>query len=274
MVHSPIRVDDESDEMRTEESGPTRISRSHADMPRTRPVRFSARNIGPSRATRELWLEFERDLLFDILEEHLMGITIGRRWSKVNWNKVADTYNSLMAGTQQRSGERAAESLYRTKHKENGKEKIVTNISRGHRLTEDRIAPTRTAFGIRNQIKLFPHERIKEVIARAREEDERVCTASGWQKSSKKGAAKPDLPLSGEDDGDFIPEDDYPDGNQERFPSGDDLSARPENETIFEDVERLSAQQAYAEEERQIAQVTGPRQSALDRMGPNRLRGG
>jgi len=181
---------------------------------------------------------------------------------KVKWEEVANTYNNLMAGTSQRAGEPVAEHVWRSKLSQNGKEKIITNIARGEHLTGDRIAPTRNAAEIQSQIWGFPHRRIKEVIARAREEDRRVQSASDQRKDRNKVIAEPELHASDDDN------------DQETLPYGDDFSTPRENETTLEEAERMAAQQAYAEEERQIALVTGRRQRALDRMGPNRLRGG
>lgn len=214
-------------------------------------------NASHSRDTHQPWLEFERDLLFDIVEEHLMGSDVGGRWSKVKWEEVAYTYNTLMADTTQRAGERIAEHVWRSKLSQNGKEKIVTNISRGEHLTGDRIAPTRNAAEIQSQIWSFPHRRIKEVIARAREEDRRVQAASDQPNDRKKVIAEPELHAS-DDDTD----------------QDDAFATQRGNETTLEEDGRTVAQQAYAEEERQFALLTGRRQRALDRMGPNRLRGG
>ena len=220
------------------------------------------RNASHSRDIHQPWLEFERDLLFDIVEEHLMSSDVGGRWSKVKWEEVANTYSTLMAGTTQRAGERIAEHVWRSKLSQNGKEKIVINISRGEHLTGDRIAPTRNAAEIQSQIWGFPHRRIKEVIARAQEEDHRVQTASSLRKGNVRITAEPELDRSDDDN------------DQGTFSSSDDSSTPRGDETSLGEAERMAAQQAYAEEERQIALLTGHRQRALDRMGPNRLRGG
>jgi hypothetical protein len=62
-----------------------------------------------------VWLNSERDALFDILQKHL--VKIGGLWSSIDRQEVAKRFNQLFQGVTQRAERMTAERNYDTKNK-------------------------------------------------------------------------------------------------------------------------------------------------------------
>ncbi|KAH7369656.1 hypothetical protein BKA65DRAFT_560828 [Rhexocercosporidium sp. MPI-PUGE-AT-0058] len=260
--------------------------KSVAKLQRWRAQNFG-RHLGPVRGARQIWLESERDLLFEVLQDHLAHV--GGRWSNISWHKVADAYNALAAGKEQKSGARGAERLYNFEIKEKGKQKIITNVSKGQVLKKDRLAPRRTHISIRNQIKAFTHTTANKIIHNAKEEDRKARAKKG---NGEEASPEPDSPADSENedeetddestesalldgDGSHCPGQDYVE--DEDFDETMDKStlnnghAPSRNERDAADVEaRFAAETAAAEEKF----ITGARARAKDLAGSRWLKGG
>ncbi|KAG4435857.1 hypothetical protein IFR05_008654 [Cadophora sp. M221] len=254
------------------------------------------RHLGPVRGARFMWLESERDVLFSVLQDHLESV--GGRWSRISWPQVTAAYNEIVAGTKQRAGELGAERIYNFKVKQRGKVKMVTNISKDHRLSADRLAPPRTHVGIRNQIKVFTHDTAKRIIDQAKEADRK---ARAKKRNSGKASPEPESPENSDhdeeyrDNGDAVEEgeeqdyptmntllddessplleqdyincEDYDDTRDEEFDADEPLIIE-EEENASE--ARLVAEIAAAEENL----ITGARARAKDLAGSRWIRGG
>ncbi|KAH6721092.1 hypothetical protein BKA61DRAFT_665847 [Leptodontidium sp. MPI-SDFR-AT-0119] len=185
---------------------------------RWRAQNFS-RHLGPIRPARLMWLESERDILFTVLQDHLANV--GGRWSRISWQKVADAYNSLVVGMEQKAGEKAAERLYSFAITEKGKKKVVTNLSTGQRLTDDRLAPARSAVGIRNQIRAFTHDTAKRIIDQAKDVDQK---ARAKKRKGENASPEPDSPANSDHDEEYKENGDATEcGEQQEYSTMDTL---------------------------------------------------
>lgn len=203
-----------------------------------------------------------------------------------------------MAGLHQKAGERAAERLYTFIREDKGKDVEITNVSKGLRLEKDRIAPERTAIGIRNQMEAFTHPTTQKIINDIHDEDRKARLKKGKGEkaaadthSAVQSSDKTDEGEDGgedvEDAGDYMNVDTLmdADGNFVQDPGyfsdqemDEDLDALvsdedelpPRNEIGFDARARGIAQATAAE----AARVTGRRQAVKDLAGPDWLRGG
>jgi hypothetical protein len=127
-------------------------------------IQLFARTFGYKNAPRLPWLEIERDGLLDILQKHLTKI--GGRWSKINWDEVAEAFNGRFHGKTQKKGEWTAQRKY---EKHRGKA-----ASKPEQLKSDREGPWRPATCLQNQLGLFTHPGAKELMERAKAEDKKA----------------------------------------------------------------------------------------------------
>lgn len=127
------------------------------------------------------WLESERDVLLDILQEHL--IKVGGRWSRIQWDVVAEIFNKRLEGVIQKAGEMTAERRYnlndstmstKVKNSKTKKNSDGQATSASQALNQDRKAPQRSGGGLRTQLSNFTHPLAQQIIDQAKAEDRKA----------------------------------------------------------------------------------------------------
>jgi len=222
------------------------------------------------------WLESERDVLFEILQEHL--IKVEGRWSRIQWDVVAKMFNKRFEGVTQKAGEMTAERRYnlnnstmssKAKGSKTKKTSDTQATSTSQALKKDRQAPQRSGGSLRAQLANFTDPLAQKIIDQAKAEDRKANHGD----SAGEGLNTDDDEVGEDDDESF----EGLDGDLEgEGYTGDDDSAEA-NLRIVEEAEcreRRTGLAAAAEEQRQIDLLTNPRQIAKDRLGKRWLRGG
>ncbi len=131
------------------------------------------RSLGKKRDSRHVWLESERDILLDLLEEHLKEV--GGRWSGIYWDVVAKRYNKCLKEVTQKAGEMTAERRYDRSCQQ--KRTNLDSTSKRQPLKENRKAPVRTGGGLHTQMVYFTDPRAKKIREKAKAEDQKPKAA-------------------------------------------------------------------------------------------------
>lgn len=129
-----------------------------------RRVNFT-KQIGPKTPEEEVWLESERERLYDILEKHATSSVVRGRWSRIDWHAVANIYNTGFQGTLQRAGQLTAKRYHPI-----GSDRHA--ISEIQRLKDDREAPKRSGPACRDQFQEFMDARVEIFIRDAKLADQ------------------------------------------------------------------------------------------------------
>ncbi|CZT01261.1 uncharacterized protein RAG0_08998 [Rhynchosporium agropyri] len=245
-----------------------------------------ARALGPSQPPREMWVESERDLLLSIVQQHLADV--GGRWLKISWETVAAAYNYQIHGTTQTAGELGAERMYTFSNMPKGK--MLTNVSKGQRLAQNRTAPTRTALSCQNQLQVFTHKDVLQVINAAKgtekkpdmkknkegdyEQEDEQKYDSDYHHHNGAGVMEyfaMDTLL--DQDGNLAQRASYPDADAPDPQLGNNLGVGPPHASATDSYES-SAKRRAAFEAAEERRITGPRAIAKDKAGKKWLRGG
>lgn len=158
------------------------------------------RCLGPKRGSRHVWLESERDLFLDLLEEHLKEI--GGRWTRINWDAVAKQYNERLKGVIQKAGEMTAERRYDKNYQRTNRDPM----SKSQPLKEDRKAPIRTGGSLHTQVTYFTIPRAQKVKEKAVAKDQKAKAAESKGEQELSGMDEEEEVVDNDDadDEDFI----------------------------------------------------------------------
>lgn len=157
------------------------------------------RCLGPKRGSRHVWLESERDIFLDLLEEHLKEVS--GRWSKIDWDVVAKRYNKRLKGVIQKAGEKTAERRYDKNYQRNS----PYPTSKSQPLKEARKAPIRSGGSLHTQISYFTIPRAKQIKEKATAEDQKAKAAESKGKKDLSGTnEEEEIDIDDSDDEDFI----------------------------------------------------------------------
>ncbi|CZT00186.1 uncharacterized protein RCO7_08391 [Rhynchosporium graminicola] len=245
-----------------------------------------ARALGPSQPPREMWVESERDLLLSIVQQHLADV--GGRWLKISWETVAAAYNYQIHGTTQTAGELGAERMYTFSNTPKGK--MLTNVSKGQRLAQNRTAPTRTALSCQNQLQVFTHKDVLQVINAAKgtekkpdmkknkegdyeQEDEQKYDIDYHHHNGAGVMEYFAMDTLLDQDGNLAQRASYPDADAPDPQLGNNFGVGPPHASAT-DSHESSAKRRAAFEAAEERRITGPRAIAKDKAGKKWLRGG
>jgi hypothetical protein len=161
------------------------------------------RSLGNKRESRHVWLESERDILLELLEEHLKDV--GGRWSGIDWDVVAKRYNKCLKGVTQKAGEMIAERRYDRSIME--RRTNLDSTSKRQPLKENRKAPVRTSSSLHTQMVYFTDPRAKKIREKAKAEDQKPKVTESKAEEDFSGMdEEEEVDIDDSDDEDFIDE--------------------------------------------------------------------